>query len=360
MFRKSAGALTVCIAIAVIVGVLTSGATAAQQKCDAKRVKVGIVVQNQSPYTKELIDGATQAAKECNASIRSAAPAALDPPASVKSFNDLVASGSKGMVVVAYPSDLWVRTINDAVKKGVIVNTIDVASPLSKAGIHAGPKSTDMGRALGAAFAAKLGPKATGEIWAGLCLLGLDIVDDRLLGFKQELAKRVPGVLVKGGFETFFDPGKNFGIWQTIIATHPDALGFAAFCEPDAGSLVKIKQQENGKYLVGNVGIDPNSLAGVKSGVSVATIGQNPFMQGYVAMKTALEQLVSMKPLPRGWIPTPIEVATSKTVDGIIKQKNSLSKGPAYSRAYFAKSIDAIFVDPAAKVKPIESYVSTK
>ena len=353
-------AFVLCLAVLATCVSTGSALAASQAACNAKGAKVGIVVQNQSPYTQELIDGAKAAATECHASLKSAAPAALDPPSSVKSFNDLVVSGAKAMVVVAYPADLWVRTIDDAVKKGLVVNTIDVASPSSKAGIHAGPKQTDMGKQLAVAFAEKLGPKAKGEIWAGLCLLGLDIVSNRLVGFKQELSKRAPGVQVKGGFETFFDPGKNFGVWQRIVQTHPKALGFAAFCEPDAASLVKVKEQAKGTFLVGNVGIVPDSLNGVKDGVSVATIGQNPFMQGYTAMRAALEQLSNGTTLPHGWIGTPIEVATASTVGAILKQKDSLAKGTAYSRQFFDKDIKAIFADPAAQIKPLQDYLSTK
>jgi len=72
------------------------------------------------PYTQQLMDGARAAADECGASFQDGAPAAFDTQASLQQFNDVLTGGVDAVVVVAFPQDVWIRPIDDAVNDGTV------------------------------------------------------------------------------------------------------------------------------------------------------------------------------------------------------------------------------------------------
>lgn len=356
-FRTLGIAALVAFAVPVAAANAAGGAAKATAGCPAAGTTVAVVTHFQSPFTQSFIDGGKQAAKECGVKFTSASSQAIDPPNEVKIFNDVVATGIKGVVVVAYPADLWVRPINDAVGKGITVATVDVASPKSKELVMAAPKEYDLGYALGNALGAKLPSGATGKFVSGLCVPGLDVIVNRLNGFKDALKKLHPGVSVTDPADVTYDPGKNYAAWNQLITQNSDALGFIGFCDVDPPNLMRLRQQKHGKWLIGAINVAPDTLQGVKKGTVAVLIGSQPFMQGYVAMRAVLNKLAGVN-IKRGWIDTGSETVTAANVDKIIARENSVKKGQAGQRAYFAAAIDAIFANVNAAVKPFAEYVA--
>jgi ribose transport system substrate-binding protein len=165
---------------------------------------------------------------------------------------------------------------------------------------------------------------------------------------------------VLGAYDTTFDPAKNFAAWQQLVSAHPDAKAFAGVCENDLNALEKIKAKDsNAKYFIESVGINAEALQGIKSGVGGAAIGQQPFLQGYVAMKMLLLKVQGKANIKRGWVDTGVEIVTSSNVDQVLARENSLSNGPADSLTFYKTTLDKIFADPAASVTSLGDYVAT-
>jgi ABC-type sugar transport system substrate-binding protein len=330
---------------------LSLPAAAQDAEYDCSAFTVAAIVHFQGPYTQQLMDGAAAAAAECGAEIITGGPPAFDAQATVALFQDAVVAGADAIVTVAFPSEFWIRPIDDAVRQGVIVSTYDVESPASLQSVHTAPKQKDQGRAMAEVLAGALGEDASGQVISGICLPGLALIEARVTGFKERMAELLPNVEVVGPLDVSFDQTENFARWQEIINNNPDALAHVGFCENDLPSLVRIKENDaNPDYEIMSIGINPDGLQGIADGVALGAIGQKPFMQGYVAMRVMLEALIAGEAAPRGWIDVQPEVVTIENVEAVTAREASLAEGMTETQAYYQEEIDAIFADLPSQV----------
>ncbi len=327
------------------------GAFAQDTSFDCSGLTGAAVVHFQGPYTQQLVKGAEAAVAECGGNFRSGGPAAFDVSAEVAAFQDLVLAGADAIVVVAFPSDFWIRPIDNAVKSGVVVSTFDVESPASLQSLHTAPKQADQGRVMADVIADALGDSAAGQIVTGICLPGLALIEARVTGFKTRVAERLPNVEVLGPFDVKFDQTENFSQWRSVVDVNPDGLAYVGFCENDLPSLVRIKEADGADYEIASIGINPDGLAGIASGTALVAVGQKPFLQGYVAMRAMLEKIASGEDVPRGWIDVQPEVITAENVAAVTEREASLASGVGPTREFYASEIDSLFADIDSKVQ---------
>jgi ribose transport system substrate-binding protein len=337
---------------AVLILALTGSTVIAQDEggvdFDCSEFTAAAIVHWMGPYTQQLIDGARAAAEECGAKdFISGGPQNFDAQATVAAFQDAVIAGADAVVVVAFPEEFWIRPIDEAVKDGVVVSTYDVQSPASLVSVHTAPKQKDQGRAMAEVLAEAMGgTDAQGEVVIGICLPGLYLIEQRIVGFKEKMAELAPNVELIGPLDVAFDQTENYSRWQDVIANYPDAEAYVGYCENDLPSLVRIKETDpEAEYFIGSIGINPDGLQGIKDGVALVAIGQKPFMQGYVAMRAMLQSLATGTEVPRGWIDVRPEVVTAENVDAVMAREESLASGTAETQAYYQAEIDAIFSD---------------
>jgi ribose transport system substrate-binding protein len=308
---------------------LTALTTAASGSRSAKvdKPKVALITLYREPLAQQMNAGAQLAAREYGADYHWQGPPGLNPPQEVKMLQDEVAAGTKGIVLLQYPPDLFNAPIKQATDQGVAVVTIDVSAPESTSGTHVGPAKTELGIAEGIALAKLIGKKK-GYIQAGICVPGLDVLVAPFVGLRKILKVLRPGVTVRKELNVTGDPATNFTAWQRIISQNPRALGFVGNCDQDAPNLVKIKQQKKGKFLIADTSGDGIPvLRAVKAGTMNVVIGQAGFVSGYVGMKLVLEKLVNKKEPPKGWLDSGIETITPANVDAAIRVRQQLAAG---------------------------------
>jgi ribose transport system substrate-binding protein len=333
--RKRVFGLTVAGAVAVAatlaaVATSASGGKAAPGATGVKKAgpKVALITLYREPLAQQMAAGAKLAAQEYGADFHWQGPPGLNPPAEVKMLQDEVAAGTKGVVLMQYPPDLFNAPIKQATDQGVPVITIDVAAPDSTSGTHVGPGKTELGIAEGKYLAKLLGRRAKGYIQPGICVPGLDVLVAPFVGVRKIFKALVPGVTVKKELNVTGDPATNFTAWQRIISQNPKALGFIGNCDQDAPNLVKIKQTSKRKFIIADTSGDGIPvLKAVKAGTMNVVIGQSGFVSGYVGMKLLLEKLVNKKDPPHGWLDTGIETISPANVDAAIKVRQQLAAG---------------------------------
>jgi len=357
MITKLTGttALTAATFMAVT-GVGVTGAIA--QEFDCSELTGASVVHFQGPYTKQLAMGAQAAVEECGGTYRSAGPAAFDTAAEVAAFQDMVLAGADAIVVVAFPSDFWIRPIDEAVNSGVVVSTFDVESPSSLASLHTAPKQKDQGVMMADVIADELDPDVSGTIVTGICLPGLALIEARVTGFDQRIAERLPNVEVIGAFDVKFDQTQNFSAWRSVYDANQGALAYVGFCENDLPSLVRLKESTGEDFEIASIGINPDGLDGIERGVALAAVGQKPFMQGYVAMRAMLQNIAAGTSVPRGWIDVGPELVTSENVASITAREETVSDGYEDIRAFYANDIDVIFDDLPGSVQSFSDLLA--
>ena len=347
------------IAIISVAGAFASGQEESADSNAKQDLKVAALVHWQGPYTQQLIMGAEAAADEFGAAFQSAGPAGIDPPGHISTFRDIIATNPDAITNVAYPEELWVSLIDETVKAGIPVATYDVASPTSLQAVHAGPRQKDLGVMLAELIAEEIGKDAKGTIITGNGIPGLNVLEVRVVGFKEVMADLVPGVTVEGPYNVTFEQAENFSIWQQLVQDNQDALAFVGVTEMDLTNLVRIRERdENADYLIASVGINPDTLDGVESGEAFAAVGQKPFLQGYVAMRTLLEGIVNGDEVKRGWIDVGVEPVTVENVAAIKAREESLSDGYEQTLEFYRPEIDKIFADIDNSVRSFGEYVA--
>jgi ABC-type sugar transport system substrate-binding protein len=332
MFRRRKRVFGIA-AVAVIAGAatltaLTTTASGSRSGPKADKPKVALITLYREPLAQQMNAGAQLAAREYGADYHWQGPPGLNPPQEVKMLQDEVAAGTKGIVLMQYPPDLFNAPIRQATDQGVSVITIDVSAPDSTSGTHVGPAKTELGIAEGLYLGKLLGKSAKGYIVPGICVPGLDVLVAPFVGVRKILKVMSPGVVVRKELNVTGDPATNFTAWQRIISQNPKALGFIGNCDQDAPNLVKIKQQKRGKFLIADTSGDGIPvLRAVKAGTMNVVIGQAGFVSGYVAMKLVLEKLVNKKEPPKGWLDSGIETITRANVDAAIRVRQQLAAG---------------------------------
>jgi ABC-type sugar transport system substrate-binding protein len=340
-FGVAAASVTVVAAAAALVATSASGGSQQAASHTADKPKVAIITLYREPLAQWMVAGAKLAAQEFGADFHWQGPPGLNPPAEVKMLQDEVAAGTKGIVLMQYPPDLFNAPIRQAVQQGVTVVTTNVPAPDSEATTHVGPAKVELGIAEGKVLAKLLGPKAKGYIVPGICVPGLDVLIAPFTGLKSALKRLTPGIVMRNPLNVTGDPSTNFTAWQRIISQNPKALGFVGNCDQDAPNLIKIKRSSGRKFVIGDTSGDSiANLRAIQAGTMNVMTTQTGFVSGYVAMKLILEKLVNDKEVPKGWIDSGIETITPANAAAAIKVRQQIAAGNLRAGyAYYKRAI---------------------
>jgi ribose transport system substrate-binding protein len=187
----------------------------------------------------------------------------------------------------------------------------------------------------------------------GNCAPGVQVLDDRVDGIKEIVEREAPGITVEGAFDTTSDPASNFSAWEALLQRYPDALAYLGVCDPDLPNLIKLKAREPGAdYAIVGANFVPETIQGLQEGIATASVGQSPFMQGYVPIRAVLEQLVNGNEIPEGWIDSGIEVVTPDEVDELAAREASKEA----TLEHYLPIAEEIFADLDSAVRPLSEY----
>lgn len=309
-------------------------------------VAFGMVGLYNGPYPSAMAGGAQSATDSVGAEFTQLGPAALDPNKAIADFQNGVASGMKGLLVMAYPGDLWTAPINRAVGQGVTVATADDYAENSKAVTEVGSPKAAMGAALADEYLKQIPQDANGVIVPGLCVGGLPVLEAPLNGFRSRIEQERPGVQVLDPEVTAPDPAGDFSAWQRISAKYPDAIGFVGACDVDLPNLIKLKETTAGAtFLIGSTagGDDPVAVQALKGGTMVGVVSQRPWVQGNVGMKLIMNNALDGTAMPDGWINTGFEIITKDNVDDIQK----VLQDPAAAQQRYGAMADDMIANAA-------------
>ncbi|MFE2430067.1 sugar ABC transporter substrate-binding protein [Streptomyces sp. NPDC059373] len=318
-----------------------------------KTLHVGIAVANIGlNFAVEMVNGAKSAVSHLGGvDFQAVGPASTDGPAEVTLFQNLTHTSKDGIILFNLDPPLFVRPAATAIDSGIPVVALDTA-PLdgSKISFYVGNDNYELGAKLAQEAIKRLPANPTGTVVVGVPNPGTPVLDSRAKGIKDTFGKQAPGVKVLGPYQTYSDPAENFGAWQSQVHANPKALAFLGVGDADSYNLGKIKQKENGTYLVAAADVDSKTLEYVKSGANFCTVSPEHFLKGYVCTALFVDALKKGKKVPDGWFKTPSLVIDKSNVDKVIaRQKSSQA---AY--AFFKSQIDSLLASPDANIKPLK------
>ncbi len=327
------------------------------------RIKIGFVTHVLgNPFIQQIIDGANAAATDLNVELQVTGPEGGDADAQLKAVQTLVASGVQG-IATSVPGESMASGLNEIIDSGTPVVQFNLLSTSVKAP-YVGERSVESGRILGAKVVEKLGgASATGKVIIGNCFPGFPVLENRSKGVQESLAA-APGLKLLGTFDVKVAANENYAAWEALLAANPDAKALIGLCAPDIASLGKLQAANPDKpFVSGGYDLTAENLAELKAGHAYVSLGQTPFMQGYLPVKMLADTIRKNSTVDLsagGFLDAGTEIVTVDSVKepfGLsaltFTELEALAASPEAARKYYQPLVDGQIADWAKNVEPI-------
>jgi ABC-type sugar transport system substrate-binding protein len=328
----------------------------------ADDITIGFVTHAQgNPFVEQIVDGAKAAAADLSVTLKVQESPGGSPEGQLKLAQGLVNAGAAG-VASSIPGDAMAKGMNDIVENGVPVVQFNMLSKSIK-GPYVGEKSTQSGRILGKMIVDKLGgASAKGKVIIGNCFPGFPVLENRARGV-EESPKAAPGLTVLGPFDVKVSAVDNYNHWEQLYAANPDAVAMIGLCAPDIASLGKLNSANGDKFVAGGYDLTAENLAAIKGGHAYVSLGQSPFVQGYLPVVLLVDAIRNKTALPMGFYNAGTQVVTANSVDmgaGLpsvtFDQLEKLAADPKATAEFYkswSKSVTGVPTPPG--MQPIEA-----
>ncbi|HYN70596.1 MAG TPA: substrate-binding domain-containing protein [Candidatus Eisenbacteria bacterium] len=339
--------------------------TAATTDPNAESIKLGFVTHViGNPFIQQIIDGANAAAKDLNVELQVTGPEGGDADAQLKAVQNLVAAGVQG-VATSVPGVSMASGLNDIIDSGTPIVQFNLLEVSVKAP-YVGERSVESGRILGAKVLDKLGgASATGKVIVGNCFPGFPVLENRAKGVTESLEKAA-GIEILGPFDVKASTNENYAAWEALLSANPDAKGMIGLCAFDIASLGKLQAANPDKpFVSGGYDLPTENLAEIKAGNAYVSLGQTPFMQGYLPIKILADTVrkISTVDLSKGgFLDAGTEIVTADSVTEpfnlpalTFAQLEEISASPDLTREYYQPLVDNQIANWATLIEPIEN-----
>ncbi|MBA3236402.1 MAG: substrate-binding domain-containing protein [Chloroflexi bacterium] len=329
-----------------------------------ERIKIGFVTHVLgNPFIQQIIDGANAAADDLNVDLQVTGPEGGDADAQLKAVQTLVASGVQG-IATSVPGESMASGLNDIVAAGTPVVQFNLLVTSVNAP-YVGERSVQSGRTLGEKVVEKLGASATGDVIIGNCFPGFPVLENRAQGVQESLAA-APGLKILGPFDVKVAANENYAAWEALLSANPDAKALVGLCAPDIASLGKLQAANADKpFVSGGYDLTAENLAEIKNGNAYVSLGQTPFMLGYLPVKMLADTIrgtTTVDLSAGGFLDAGTEIVTADSVEEpfdlpplTFAELEALAASPEAARTYYQPLVDGVIADWASKVEPIEN-----
>lgn len=316
------------------------------------------------PFIEQIIDGAEAAATDLNVELQVTGPEGGDANAQLIAVQSLVASGVDG-IATSVPGESMASGLNDIIESGTPVVQFNLLVDSVNAP-YVGERSVESGRILGAKVLEELGGEsATGTVIIGNCFPGFPVLENRATGVQESLAA-APGIEVLGPFDVKVAANENYAAWEALLAANPDAVALIGLCAPDVTSLGQLQEANPDKELVsGGYDLTAQNLAQIKAGNAYVSLGQTPFMQGYLPVKMLADVIrgeTDVDLSEGGFLDAGTEIVTADSVEEpfdlpplTFEELEELAASPEATRDYYQPLVDGQIANWAENIEPIEN-----
>jgi len=213
-------------------------------------------------------------------------PAEWDASLEARTVEQLVARKIDGLAVTAAEANALVPAIDKAIAAGIPVITFDSDAPGSQRLAFVGTNNYNAGWAAGKAMAEWLG--GTGQVGVST-FPGPDHLRKRLDGFTGALAQFGPGIKVAAVVNDEGDVAKAETQITAMLQANPGVTGiFCAHGNPGPGAAAAVRNLGlKGKVQILAFDFGTPVIELIESGEIKGTVGQNPYLMGYMSMLLA-------------------------------------------------------------------------
>jgi ABC-type sugar transport system substrate-binding protein len=321
-------------------------------KGSAPRLKIGYVLHGLNDFTAVIKRGAEDAGKALDVDVEVIGPSSFKSDEATAMFEGMIQKKKDGLAVVPMPGEVWVKPIKEAVDAGIPVATSNMTSPESAADVWVGQDEYQSGVILAQELVKQLKAegKSGGKILAGICAPEVAVLQDRYRGLQKGLEHT--GFTATDAKNVGTENTANYAAWENQATANPDIVATAGLCSMDIPNLAKLKTRTGAKWLVGGYDLNQETLDALKAGTAQVTLGQHPYLQGYLPVLALVRHLRDKKPMPKGWVNVGTEIVTKENVDAIYPRETDR----AAETKWYAEHIAKNFGDLSALAKPLPKH----
>lgn len=315
----------------IILGLIFLGCASEEPKTQPpKPVKIAVIGKSVHPYWDEVKLGTEAAEEALGVDATFYVPPKEDVLKQVSTIEDFIAKGVDGIAFAASDPNSVVDVIDGALKKGIPCITLDTDAPKTGRHVYIGTGNYQAGRVAGQKMAELLEGK--GKIAIGVGSVTADNAKERIKGFEDVIGgypniKILEPILVDNE-----DSATATLLAEQALQKYPNLSGFYgvyAFNGPAAARAIESAEKE-GEITIVCFDTTPDIMEFVTKGTIQATVGQKPYMMGYLSVallynmvKLGVDNTLMMLPESQ-IIDTGVTVVTPDTVDEYRKQLQDL------------------------------------
>ncbi len=315
-----------------------------------------------NPFIEQIIDGARAAADDLGVELRVGGPEGGDPEAQLQAAQDFVAAGVDG-VAASVPGESMANGLNDIIASGIPVVQFNLLSTSVNAP-YVGERSVESGRILGSQVLELLGGEgAEGKVIIGNCFPGFPVLENRAAGVQESLAA-ASGIEVLGPFDVKVSATENYAAWEALLSANPDAQALVGLCAPDIASLGQLQAANPDiPFVSGGYDLTAENLAQIKDGNADISLGQTPFMQGYLPVYMLVDSIRNGIDLSTGgFVDAGTEIVTADSVTEpfdlpplTFEELEEMAASPETAREYYQPLVDGVIANWQDHLEPIEN-----
>lgn len=292
---------------------------------------IGVIGKSVHPYWSQVEQGVKAAGKALGVETRFFVPQKEDINAQLQMLESFIAQGFDGIAIAPSDPNAIIPAIKKALELGIPVITLDTDSPESGRYVYIGTDNYQAGYIAGTIMKKILDGKGKVVIGTG-SLTAMNSLQ-RIQGFKDAIKGTEIKVLDILNDEE--DGARALSLAESALNAHPDLdafFGVYAYNGPSQALAVK-NAGKVGKVKIVCFDTTPDILQYVKEGVIDATMGQRPYMMGYLSVvvlylmnKIGVTNTLMMLPKVDGdyIIDTGVDVVTPNNLNEYLKMMEEL------------------------------------
>ncbi|HOJ88080.1 MAG TPA: sugar-binding protein [Pseudothermotoga sp.] len=245
---------------------------------------IGVIGKSVHPYWSQVEQGVKAAGKALGVDVRFFVPQKEDINAQLQMLESFIAQKFDGIAIAPSDPTAVIPTVKKALQMGIPVITLDTDSPETGRYVYIGTDNYQAGYSAGLIMKQLLNGKGKVVIGTG-SLTAMNSLQ-RIQGFKDAIAGTEIQVLDTLNDEE--DGARAVSLAESALNAHPDLdafFGVYAYNGPSQALVVK-NAGKTGKVKIVCFDTTTDILQYVKEGVIQATMGQRPYMMGYLSVAT--------------------------------------------------------------------------
>lgn len=272
------------------------------------------------------VDAAAEELRGYGVSIEERFTGAHDYSLQSGQFAEVLDEGFDAIALVAAHRSRLNPSIDEAVSAGVPVVTFNTDAPESRRLLFVGQDLYRSGRVAGELLGRFVGHGSHIAILTGFS--GLWAHSERVRGIRDSVAEYFDTLRVSGPYEFYDDAEQARAIGRRILDEEPTIAGFVSTTESGHIGVGRTLLERGLAGKVQNIGFDVDDEIRelMRRDAIQASIGQDPFSQGYSAVKLLFHHLTGGDKRERRVYHTKIEVLLRSTVEHVGAEEDPYSR----------------------------------